>query len=137
MYSLIKGKHGIKYAVEITNRFTALEKINESNDNMVDKQWGNVCENRRKSRLVFVRGIKINRGDECVTRNEECVKVAKIPNEAHIILVTQNTDESRDQFLNISDDEFSTESSPDEENFGSQKIVWQSVSQTNNSCYRP
>ncbi|KAL2749232.1 piggyBac transposable element-derived protein 3-like [Vespula maculifrons] len=84
MYSLIKGKHGIKYAVKITNRFTALEKIDESNDNVVDKQWGNVCENRRKSRLVFVRGTKINRGDECV-------KIAKIPNEEHIIWLTQNT----------------------------------------------
>ena len=37
-----------------------------------------------------------------------------------------------------SDEEFSTESSSDDENLGPRKIIWQSVSQTNNnSCHRP
>ncbi|XP_070166158.1 uncharacterized protein [Polyergus mexicanus] len=40
--SLTEGENGIKYAVEVTNRFAALKEIDESDDNAVDKQWENV-----------------------------------------------------------------------------------------------
>jgi len=40
--NLTEGENGLKYAVEVTNKFAALKEINELDDNAVDRQWENV-----------------------------------------------------------------------------------------------
>ncbi|XP_026827597.1 craniofacial development protein 2-like [Ooceraea biroi] len=40
--NLAEEDNGVKYAVEVVNRFEALEEVDETEDNAVNKQWENV-----------------------------------------------------------------------------------------------
>ena len=78
-------------------------------------------------------------------KNKRGIRIGRISgNRSEDSLLNSESDKDPVVFprrrINIidSDEEFSTESSSDDENLGPRKIIWQSVSQTNNnSCYRP
>jgi len=78
----------------------------------------------KNERAIRIRRISGNRSEDSLLDSEY--------DEDHPVVFTRRR-------INIdNDDEFSTESSSDEENSGPQKIVWQTVSQmNNNSCHRP
>jgi len=97
--SLTEGENGLKYAVEVTNKFAALKEINESDDNAVDKQWENVRDAIVKSAEVTVGFCKRHKNKPWF--DEECVKIVKVRNEARIAWLTQNMAETRNKFLNI------------------------------------
>ena len=97
--SLTEGENGIKYAVEITNKFAALEEMDESDVNAVDKQWENIRDAIVKSAEATVGFCKRHKNKPWF--DEDCVKIAKVRNEARIAWLTKNTDETRNQFINI------------------------------------
>ena len=78
----------------------------------------------KNKRGIRIRHISSNRSEDSLLDSESDEDLVVFPR----------------RWINIidSDEEFSTESSSDDENLEPRKIVWQSVSQTNNnSCHRP
>lgn len=59
--SFTEGENGIKYAVEVTNKFAVLEEIDKSDDNAVNKQWENIRDAIVKSTKATAGSCKRNR----------------------------------------------------------------------------